>query len=102
MIIRQTDRKHYTCISNEMLNDDRLSYEARGMMAHLLSKSDDWDVIMTYLASQGKCSILRVRRILGELQKYGYITSEDTQDKNGRVWKKEITVYEKSIITKQE
>jgi hypothetical protein len=45
-IIRvERDRKHpYTIINDTFANDARLSFAARGVLAYLLTKPNDWQI----------------------------------------------------------
>ena len=42
MIIRARKRENFTMISNMPIRDERLSAEALGVLAYLLSFSDNW------------------------------------------------------------
>lgn len=70
------DRDHpYRTMNISVLQDNRLSLEARGLLGYLLSKPDDWEVRFTdLLTSSGpNCKADRLRRILKELETFGYI-----------------------------
>ena len=42
--IRVVKGGNYSVINNTVLNDDRVSWEAKGMACYLLSKPDDWRI----------------------------------------------------------
>jgi hypothetical protein len=70
------DREHpYRTMNISVLQDNRLSLEARGLLGYLLSKPDDWEVRFTDLLSYAgpNCKEDRLRRILKELESFGYI-----------------------------
>jgi hypothetical protein len=70
------DREHpYRTMNISVLQDNRLSLEARGLLGYLLSKPDDWEVRFTDLltAAGPNCKEDRLRRILKELEGFGYI-----------------------------
>lgn len=72
-IIRvKKDAKYFTA-SNEPFNDKRLSWEARGLMGYLLSKPNNWQVRMDALDKAGTAGNYKIRRMLAELRKYGYM-----------------------------
>jgi DnaD/phage-associated family protein len=71
--IRVKKDARYFSASNEPFNDKRLSWEARGLMGYLLSKPNDWEVRMTDLEEQGPAGNHKLRRMLAELRKYGYM-----------------------------
>jgi hypothetical protein len=62
----------FASISRVMLQDKTLSYEARGLLGYLLSKSGDWEVRIKDLQIKGTGRD-KVYRILDELQVKGYI-----------------------------
>jgi DnaD/phage-associated family protein len=80
--VRVKKDERYFSASNEPFNDTRLSWESRGLMGYLLSKPNDWRIRMHDLEKQGPAGNYKLRRMLAELRKYGYmnrirITKED-------------------------
>jgi hypothetical protein len=75
-ILRKQTRRGYTHISNELLDADGLSYRAKGIAAMLLSKPDDWEIKIPYLARIGKEGEKAVRTALQELAAYGFLMRE--------------------------
>ena len=80
-IIRVEHGKNYTCIKNETLRDNRLSFKARGVHHLLLSYPDNWTVSIEHLVGQsdkdGKAAIMTA---LKELQECGYMTMSRVRD----------------------
>lgn len=75
-ILRRRVQSDYTVVPNEALNDERLSWAARGMLAYLLSKPDGWDVREYHLvqcSSAPRQGLDAVRRILAEIEAAGYL-----------------------------
>jgi len=79
--------------SNEPFNDTRLSWEARGVMGYLLSKPDGWIVRNGDLYKQSPAGVKKTKRILKELQDFGYLVRERIQNEDG-TFDYESTVYE--------
>lgn len=73
MIIRVAKRSRYVSIRSETLEDARLSYRARGVLAFLLSKPDNWEASEAHLASQSTDGTTAVRSALNELKTFGYL-----------------------------
>jgi hypothetical protein len=70
-------------ISRLMLQDKTLSYEARGLLGYLLSKSGNWELRISDLQIKG-AGRDKIYRILGELQAKGYIGGRKKyQDEKG-------------------
>jgi len=71
--IRVKKDANYFAASNEPFNDERLSWEARGLMGYLLSKPNDWKVQQKDIINKGAAGERKVRRMLAELRKAGYM-----------------------------
>jgi len=86
----------YTMINFHVLEDATLSWEARGMLAYLLSKPDGWQVRVTDLIKQSPAGRGVVRRILKELESVGHLVRRRTSNKEGHfIWI--TTIYEVPI-----
>jgi len=84
---RHGRRAPYFSMARATAQDNSMSYEARGMLAYLLSKPDDWTILVSDLQMDG-CGRDKTYRILRELINAGYIRDrEKYRDENGRwVW----------------
>ncbi len=71
--IRVKKDANYFAASNEPFNDERLSWEARGLMGYLLSKPNDWKVNQKDIMNKGQAGERKVKRMLVELRKAGYM-----------------------------
>jgi DnaD/phage-associated family protein len=75
----------YVSILRTTAQDKRLSYEARGLLAYLLSKPHDWQVKLHELQHEKYAGRDKVQRILKELAAFGYLTRpQKYQDKTGK------------------
>ncbi|AFZ69538.1 hypothetical protein [Deinococcus peraridilitoris] len=68
----------YSQIYRRALQDDRLSWNARGIMGYLLSKPDNWTVSVSDLIKQGHLKRDGIRAVLKELQATGYLWRHKT------------------------
>jgi hypothetical protein len=74
-------RANFTILRNATLEDTRLSWEARGLLAFLLSKPDNWVVNTKHLVSQSpNARTKKVLGILAELEKFGYLIEVQGRD----------------------
>jgi hypothetical protein len=73
-IIRRKLTENFTTLPNEMLRDKRLSFKARGVLAMVLSHSEDWVVTAGWLERQGVEGRDAIRGALNELKELGYVT----------------------------
>jgi hypothetical protein len=101
VIRSQHDRDNpYFLIRRDAAQDGRLSWEARGLLAYVLSKADNWKVRLGDLRRQSGAGRDVTRRILKELETAGYLTRERVRIAHGRFdWV--CTVYEKPQTAKK-
>lgn len=83
-IIRQKREKHFSVISNDVLNDKRLSFKARGLLVYMLSMKDDWKFYTTELVSHSeRDGIKSIRSALNEIEAMGYLRRTQLRGKHG-------------------
>ncbi len=83
----------YVQIDKTVLNDVRLSWKAKGLMAFLLSKPDHWEINIRNLIKQAKDGKEAVYSGIKELIKLGYIVRVESRDK-GRFSHIEYLIFE--------
>lgn len=83
-MIKKYDNK-FTIISNNAVQDNRLSWKARGIFTYLWSMPDDWNFYETEVAKHATDGRDSLRSGLAELKKYGYLKSERERLSNGRL-----------------
>jgi len=101
MIIRNKDRKTFTVISNQAINDTQLSDKALGTLVRLLSKTDNWNLNINYMVKTGKQGRTAVRSSIAELEKAGYIHKQPGRTKSGQITRTEYIVYEDAVAREQ-
>lgn len=95
-VIHVKKAKHfYALIDYRILDDRRLSWKARGILAYLLSKPDDWEVhvndLIAHSEDDGRTA---VQSALQELLNCGYAKLETVRDKEGKVRGKQYCIYD--------
>jgi len=75
-IVRVMDRRSSCPIPSGAVEDERLSWTARGVLAYLLAKRDGQMVRVSDLQRRGELGREGVYRILEELQRHGYVRLE--------------------------
>lgn len=101
-IVRVAKNSNYVVMNRTALNDKRLSWKAKGIMAYLLSMPDDWvfymDELVTH-ASDGKDSF---RSGFNELKKCGYVERKPIKDeKTKKIVSWETIVHEVPVNSKE-
>jgi hypothetical protein len=75
---------NYSVVANEIIENEALSYKARGLLISLLAKPDDWRVSFNHLVNAGKEGREAIRSAIVELEEAGYMVRVKTRDKNGK------------------
>ncbi|MGV2074223.1 MULTISPECIES: helix-turn-helix domain-containing protein [Rhizobium/Agrobacterium group] len=70
---------HYAAIPNHVFEDARLSMEARWLLSYLLSKPDNWTVVIGDIVKKGNCGRDKARKMIAELVETGYAEREQTR-----------------------
>lgn len=91
------DTRPYFSMSRTTAQDRSLSWEARGVLAYLLSKPSDWQIIIADLKQN--CGRDKVRNILDELKIHGYLVITQGHDEKGH-FTAEYKLYESPITEK--
>ncbi len=84
-IIRAHHRTRYLVIDQRTVDDGRLSWAARGMLAYLLSRPDTWQVRVTDLQRRGHLGRDGTYKLINELCSAGYMEFRRTRDHRGRM-----------------
>ena len=81
MTIRTEKKDNYTVADNGYIRDERLSWQAKGLMTYLLSLPDDWEINISELVNHSADGIYATRAAVRELQKSGYLRAEKVKAK---------------------
>lgn len=77
-------KKGFFVLFREAAQDDRLTLEARGLFALMMSLPENWEYTVSGLAVKAGCGKNKIRRLLGELQDVGYLMREQAHDEGGK------------------
>ncbi len=84
-VIRAPRRHRFVVIDQRAVEDNRLSWAARGLLCYLLSRPDDWKVLVNDLRKRGNLGRDGIYRLLRELRTLGYARFQRLRDKTGRI-----------------
>lgn len=79
-IRRGVRNARYTTVPNHVFEDTRLSMDARWLLGYLLSKPDNWTIVIGDIIKKGNCGRDKARKMLTELVDCGYAEREQTRD----------------------
>lgn len=93
-IIRgQRPNYRFTVVRNEVLQDKRMSFRARGILSSILSRPDNWRCSADDLANAGLEGRDAILTALKELEDHGYLVRSKSQNEKGH-WISFSTVYD--------
>lgn len=70
--ITRSKEDPFARVPKELLDDEKISWAAKGVLAYLLGKKDGWVIRVADLAKRGSTSEYVIRKLLDELKTSGY------------------------------
>ncbi|MQW00020.1 helix-turn-helix domain-containing protein [Sinorhizobium medicae] len=92
-IRRGVRNARYAAIPNHVFEDDRLSMEARWLLSYLLSKPDNWTVVIGDIIKKGNCGRDKARKMIAELVELGYAEREQ-QREDGKFGSSVLVIFD--------
>ena len=93
-VIRAKQTKNFTQISNSVLRKKELSLKARGLLAYMLSFSDEWDFSVSHIVRESGEREKSVRAALSELEAAGYVRHSPIRSEEGKFVTVRYDVFE--------
>ncbi len=93
--INKTD--NFVILNRHLLENSELSFEARGLLACMLAKPNNWIFHISYFVKNSSAGRDKVRRIFNELIKFGYIVKSEHRSGKGHFSSPKYTVYESPL-----
>lgn len=93
--------KTFAVISKSFLEDENLSWKAKGILAYLLTKPDNWKVIIGDLVNRSTDGKTAIYSALKELKEQGYYIRKPIRNEKGYFIHWENTIYECPEMKKQ-
>jgi hypothetical protein len=93
-IIRVRKESNFVIVSRFPLEDERLTWEARGLYGFLLAKPDNWQISLKHLTRSSPAGYDKTKRILSELVDFKYIRKEERRNQHGQFSFPAYTIYE--------
>jgi hypothetical protein len=86
---RREQKERFVQVRNTMLEDNRLSWKAKGLLAYLVSRPDGWVVRMSDLTNRSTDGEKSIRAATKELREFGYLVFHKIKENGkfvGTVW----------------
>lgn len=94
--------KDYSIIANHGALNAELSWGAKGLLWHMLTRPDDWAFYNEELTKHSPESIRVTKKLIKELKEAGYVAKVPKKDPvTKRVVKWETVLFEKPVITEK-
>ncbi|MDW4036066.1 conserved phage C-terminal domain-containing protein [Staphylococcus saprophyticus] len=88
---------NYFIASKYYVEDENISWKAKGIMSYLFSKPDDWQIYQTQLEKVSKDGKASVRSTINELIDNGYMTRQSRRKSNGDFDGYDYTLHEHPV-----
>jgi hypothetical protein len=99
--LKREERPRYTVVSNEPLDDPKLSWGAKGLLTYMLSKPDNWEFKREKIMENSSDKEPTLRRIIKELKQFGYLKIVSHRDQNGHIFEWTTYVFERPNDTQE-
>lgn len=86
--------KNFSIVSNKIIQNKNISFEARGLLVFLLSLPDDWVLHKTWIMKEYNIGKHKLSKMFDELEDNGYFASFKMIVENGRFKGRNYIVYE--------
>lgn len=94
-VVRVVKRQSpYVIMDKSSLNDSKMRWRSKGLLAYLLSLPDNWHVNMADLENRSADGREGLRGAMAELIRCGYVDREKIKDEEGKMRGYEYVVYE--------
>lgn len=92
--VRKDKENPYVMLSKKIIDDNRLSWQAKGILIYLISKPDNWTVYEADIIASATNGRDSVKKAIKELEEFGYLRKEKKRDEKGKFIGWEYYVFE--------
>jgi len=89
----------YVMMNKHALDDESITWKAKGILAYLLSLPDDWQIYATELQRHAKDSKDSLATGIEELEKAGYIIKTKIRNERGQITGTNYQVFEVPTVS---
>ena len=77
-------KDNFSIITNNIINDERISFGAKGVACYLLSKPNGWNFYLYDIQKHSNESILKVKKYIKELELIGFLVRVKIKNEKGQ------------------
>lgn len=101
-VIKSGHREPFTVLYKSAIRDTRMSFEMLGFLTYMLDKPPDWEFTISGMAKERGVGLAQVRRLVGLLEKAGYLLREQAHDDGGKFAKNVYVLQEKPPLSRNQ
>lgn len=98
IIIKNKTKDCFARIPNQLLNDNKLKWKDKGLLAYLLSKPEGWKLQIQDILNRSPDGKDSVYNTLKNLIKHGYCLREDLRDHSGKLCGVEYSISDSPVF----
>jgi len=83
-LLHNNIKDNFTRVPNEVINDDRLTWKAKGLFSYLMSKPSEWQFYMSDIKNNAPDGRDSIQTGLKELEEHGYLQRVKRMDEEGK------------------
>ena len=95
--IKMIRKGGYTVLPNQILRDDALTLQAKGLFCMMASFPEDWDFTVKGLATVAGCGREKISAALKNLEDAGYLLREQCHSESGKFSANVFVLYDEKI-----
>ena len=77
-------KENFSIITNNIVNETRISFGAKGVACYLLSKPDGWKFYLNDIQSHSNESLFKVKKYIKELEEIGFLIRTKVKNDKGQ------------------
>ena len=88
----------FVIVDSTPLKNPALSWQAKGLLAYLLTLPDNWVVVLDELGKHSSDSRYSLKKAFRELRDHGHATLEPVRDNDGKLAGREWHIHEQPKV----
>lgn len=77
-------RDNFSIITNNIVNDDKISFGAKGVACYLLSKPENWKFYLSDIQRHSNEGLVKIKKYIKELEDIGFLFRDKVKNEKGQ------------------